>query len=54
MAKLFATETAERVCSDAIQTLGGAGYMEEFGVERKPGERFSKEEMVRFLERPNL
>ena len=34
MAKLFATETAERVCSDAIQTLGGAGYMEEFGVER--------------------
>ena len=34
MAKLFATETAERICSDAIQTLGGAGYMEEFGVER--------------------
>jgi butyryl-CoA dehydrogenase len=34
MAKLFATETAEQVCSDAIQTLGGAGYMEDFGVER--------------------
>src|SRR6516164_2189751 len=34
MAKLFATETAERICSDAIQTLGGAGYMEDFGVER--------------------
>ncbi len=34
MAKLFATETAERVCSDAIQTLGGAGYMSEFAVER--------------------
>jgi len=34
MAKLFATETAERVCSDAIQTLGGAGYMVESGVER--------------------
>jgi butyryl-CoA dehydrogenase len=34
MAKLFATETAELVCSDAIQTLGGAGYMEDFGVER--------------------
>src|SRR5271166_5849539 len=34
MAKLFATETAEWVCSDAIQTLGGAGYMEDFGVER--------------------
>lgn len=34
MAKLFATEMAERVCSDAIQTLGGAGYMTEFNVER--------------------
>jgi len=34
MAKLFATEAAERICSDAIQTLGGAGYMTEFGVER--------------------
>jgi alkylation response protein AidB-like acyl-CoA dehydrogenase len=34
MAKLFATETAERVCPDAIQTLGGAGYIEDFGVER--------------------
>ena len=34
MAKLFATEAAERVCSDAIQTLGGAGYMSDFGVER--------------------
>ena len=34
MAKLFATEAAERVCSDAIQTLGGAGYMTDYGVER--------------------
>jgi butyryl-CoA dehydrogenase len=34
MAKLFATEAAERICSDAIQTLGGAGYMSEYGVER--------------------
>lgn len=34
MAKLFATEAAERVCSDAIQTLGGVGYMREFDVER--------------------
>jgi alkylation response protein AidB-like acyl-CoA dehydrogenase len=34
MAKLFASEMAERVCSDAMQTLGGYGYMEEFGVER--------------------
>ena len=34
MAKLFASEMAERVCSDAIQTFGGAGYMVEQEVER--------------------
>ena len=34
MAKLFATEMAERVCSDAIQTFGGYGYLEDFPVER--------------------
>lgn len=34
MAKLFATEAAERICSDAIQTLGGAGYMTDNNVER--------------------
>jgi butyryl-CoA dehydrogenase len=34
MAKLIASETAERICSDAIQTLGGAGYMQDFAVER--------------------
>ena len=34
MAKLFASEAAERISSDALQTLGGAGYMREFGVER--------------------
>ncbi|MBM3556829.1 MAG: acyl-CoA dehydrogenase [Alphaproteobacteria bacterium] len=34
MAKLFASENAEKVCSDAIQTFGGAGYIEDFGVER--------------------
>lgn len=34
MAKLFASEMAERVCSDAIQTLGGYGYLEDYGVER--------------------
>ncbi|MDQ4420356.1 acyl-CoA dehydrogenase family protein [Sphingobium sp. DEHP117] len=32
MAKLFASETAEIVVSGAIQTLGGYGYLEEFGV----------------------
>ncbi|NQW01564.1 MAG: acyl-CoA dehydrogenase family protein [Rhodospirillales bacterium] len=34
MAKLFASEMAERVCSAAIQTLGGYGYVEDFPVER--------------------
>jgi alkylation response protein AidB-like acyl-CoA dehydrogenase len=34
MAKLFASESAERICSDALQTLGGAGYIQDFGVER--------------------
>jgi hypothetical protein len=32
MAKLVASETAETVCTGAIQTLGGYGYLEEFGV----------------------
>jgi alkylation response protein AidB-like acyl-CoA dehydrogenase len=32
MAKLGASETAETVCSGAIQTLGGYGYLEEFGL----------------------
>ena len=34
MAKLFATEMAECVCSDAMQTFGGAGYLEDAGIER--------------------
>ena len=34
MAKLFASEMAERVCSAAIQTLGGYGYVEDFPLER--------------------
>ncbi|SDG72331.1 acyl-CoA dehydrogenase family protein [Roseospirillum parvum] len=34
MAKLFASEMAEKVCSDAIQTLGGYGYLKDFPVER--------------------
>ncbi|MDF1484502.1 acyl-CoA dehydrogenase family protein [Ramlibacter sp. H39-3-26] len=34
MAKLFASEMAERVCSAAIQTLGGYGYVRDFPVER--------------------
>jgi alkylation response protein AidB-like acyl-CoA dehydrogenase len=34
MAKLFASEMAERVCSAAIQILGGYGYVSDFPVER--------------------
>jgi butyryl-CoA dehydrogenase len=34
MAKLFASETAEAVCSAAIQTLGGSGVVSDFPVER--------------------
>lgn len=34
MAKLFASEIAEKVCSDAIQIHGGYGYVSDFPVER--------------------
>ena len=34
MAKLFASEMAEHVCSAAIQTLGGYGYVNDFPLER--------------------
>ena len=34
MAKLFASEMAENVCSAAIQTLGGYGYLADFPLER--------------------
>jgi alkylation response protein AidB-like acyl-CoA dehydrogenase len=34
MAKLFASEIAEQVCSVAIQTLGGYGVVSDFPVER--------------------
>ena len=34
MAKLFASEMAEEVCSDAIQIHGGYGYLQDFPVER--------------------
>jgi hypothetical protein len=34
MAKLFASEMAERVCSGAIQVFGGYGYVSDFPVER--------------------
>ena len=34
MAKLFASETAEAVCSAAMQAMGGYGYLADFPVER--------------------
>lgn len=34
MAKLFASEMAEKVCSDAIQILGGYGYLNDFPLEK--------------------
>jgi len=34
MAKLFATEVANKACYDAMQILGGYGYTREYPVER--------------------
>ena len=34
MAKLYASEMAERVCTIAIQVFGGYGYVSDFPVER--------------------
>lgn len=34
MAKMFASEMAEKVASDAIQIHGGAGYTSDYPVER--------------------
>ena len=34
MAKLFCSDTAMAVTTDAVQVLGGYGYMREFPVER--------------------
>ena len=34
MAKLFSSETAMKVTTDAVQLLGGYGYMKEYPVER--------------------
>ena len=34
MAKLYASEVAEKICSDAIQVFGGYGYLNDFPVER--------------------
>ena len=33
-AKLFASEMAEKVCSQAVQIHGGYGYLEDYPVER--------------------
>jgi butyryl-CoA dehydrogenase len=34
MAKLFATDTAMRVTTDALQVTGGSGYMKEYPLEK--------------------
>lgn len=34
MAKLFATENANKACYDALQLMGGAGYIKEYPLER--------------------
>ena len=34
MAKLFASEAAEEICSNALQVLGGYGYLRDYPVER--------------------
>ncbi len=34
MAKLFATENANKACYDALQLMGGAGYVKEYPLER--------------------
>ncbi len=34
VAKCFATDAAMAICTDAVQLLGGAGYMKEYSVER--------------------
>ena len=41
MAKLFCTDTAMRVTTDAVQVLGGYGYVEDF-----PAERYLREAKV--------
>jgi alkylation response protein AidB-like acyl-CoA dehydrogenase len=41
MAKLFASDTAMRVATDAVQVLGGSGYVEDF-----PAERYMREAKV--------
>ncbi len=34
MAKLFATDIAMKVTTDAVQVMGGSGYMKEYPVEK--------------------
>jgi alkylation response protein AidB-like acyl-CoA dehydrogenase len=41
MAKLFATDAAMRVCTDAVQVFGGYGYVQDF-----PAERYMREAKV--------
>ncbi len=34
MAKVFASDTAMKVTTDAVQIMGGYGYMKEYPVEK--------------------
>uniref|UniRef100_UPI0030F3D53F acyl-CoA dehydrogenase family protein n=1 Tax=Phenylobacterium sp. TaxID=1871053 RepID=UPI0030F3D53F len=34
MAKCFASDTAMKVTTDAVQIFGGAGYVADYGIER--------------------
>jgi butyryl-CoA dehydrogenase len=34
LAELYASEVGEQVVSDALQTLGGYGYMQDYPIER--------------------
>lgn len=35
LAKAFATSSSEQICSEAVQVLGGYGYMEDYGMEKR-------------------
>jgi alkylation response protein AidB-like acyl-CoA dehydrogenase len=49
MAKLFCTDTAMQVTTDAVQVLGGSGYVEDF-----PAERYLREaKMLQIVEGTN-
>ena len=46
MAKVYATESANKACYDALQILGGYGYTQDFPIERYEIGRASRRERV--------